>query len=689
MFNFKAVKPNFDSVPLDEDTRLLFASKEIPRPSDWAPGNVKLGIAYSEPGEFSFKGREWQKDIVDAYYCRCLTGCKIPEELQGKILSGYKTIMVCGPVQIGKSITGIDIPWIWWNKFVGGRSLLIYADLETAKDTFDEKIKNNILRNLPELFDGNEDHLRREKVLLLNGISRCGSANVENDFATFPSDLVQLDEVSKYQSSKKELGGFDAIRAARGRQMSYKGVPGFHGILGLVSSPKKHGDPFYNEIHKGGVLILRCQLPCPNCGAYHELTDANIKELPNARGEYDHDHARIVRDNAAVYECPSCKGVINDIDRWSMLKKYIWVADGESVNKDGTIENVNPLRWNALDVCFWPNRLLSMPDKWTFADCLSSFFAARSSMDSRAWETYQNEDMARFISPKTDTPSYSFLLSKCLGYYQYSESARVPDGVEIMFAGVDTQDDGFYYVVRGFGKNMETWLVRHDFIKCDMAEDRFKDPKNVLEIVKNNILEPAYFKQDGQIMEIYAGFIDEGGHRQQDVHYLCKHLHFLKSYKGASSPGAELICRSKNGDHFLGNTQSLSEIVSKFMAGSSWYYPKDIGKIYLEQVVSQYWQEERDLRGQLKYKWVKGRNDHYRDCENYIMAMVMLNNLQEKLTTDTGINNIRQAVAKIGHRTVTTTPRPVINQQQKIERPNPFRDNGRYRDMLRQHRNRF
>jgi phage terminase large subunit GpA-like protein len=684
---FKAVKPNFDAVPLDEDTRSLFASKKIPRPSDWAPGNVHLGIAYGEQGAFSFNGREWQKDIVDAYFCRILAGCKPKED--DELLGGYKTVMVCGPVQIGKSIAGIDIPWIWWNKFVGGRSLVVYADLETAKDTFDEKIKNNIKQNLSELWDGNEDHLRREKVLLLNGICRCGSANVENDFATFPSDLVQLDEVSKYQSSKKETNGFDAIGAARGRQKSYKGVAGYHGILSLVSSPKKHRDPFYNEIHKGGVLILRCQMPCPVCGFYHELTDENIKELPNERGEFDHNHARISQDNAAVYECPNCKGIIHDIDRWKMLKKYIWVADGEEVDKDGNIKNESPLRRKADDVCLWFNRLLSMPDKWTFADCLSAFFAARSSMDARAWETYQNEDMARFMSPKSEAPSYSYLLSKCLDYYQYSESARVPDGVEILFCGVDTQDDGFYYVVRGYGKNMETWLIRHDFIKCDMSLDTYKDPKNVLEVVKNNLLTPVYFKNDGTIMDIYAGFIDEGGHRQADVHFLCKHLHFLKSYKGSSSPGANLIARSKTGDHFLGNTQSLSEIVAKFIAGSSWYYPKDIGKTYLEQVVSQYWQEERDLKGNLKYKWVSGRNDHYRDCENYIMAMVMINNLQEKLTTESGLSAIRHAVTRNINRVQPTITAEAKPPQQRHERPNPFKDTGRYREMLRQPRNRF
>jgi phage terminase large subunit GpA-like protein len=228
--------------------------------------------------------------------------------------------------------------------------------------------------------------------------------------------LVLLDEVAKFASSRKESGGFDSIKAARGRQREYHGMAGAHGILGIVSSPKSHGDVLYNEIHKGGVLILRCHLPCPHCGKYQELIDEQIREIQNDNGQKDHNPQRILKENAAEYECIDCKGTILDIDRWKMIKQYKWLAEGEDY-RYGKIINRNKERDSARDVCFWFNRLLSMPDKFTFADCLASFFSARSSPDPKAWQAYQNEDMARFINPKAEMTSYSYLLSKQLDYY--------------------------------------------------------------------------------------------------------------------------------------------------------------------------------------------------------------------------------------------------------------------------------
>lgn len=660
---FKAVKPDFSEIELKEEHRKLFATPPVPKISEWAEGNFVLTKGYAATGKMSFNGREWQRDICDAFDGR------------------YKTVIVCKPVQVGGSLCAVDVPWTWWNKFIGGRSLIVNADKEKAESVFEERIRPNIKVNILEHWTGNEDDLKREKIVLNNGVCRCGSANVENDFATFPADYVFLDEVAKFASSRKETGGFDCIKAARGRQREYNGMIGAHGVLSIVSSPKRHGDPLYNEIFKGGVLILRCHLPCPACGKYQELTDEQIKEIPNDKGEKDHNPSRIIQENAAEYECVHCKGTIRDIDRWKMLKNYRWLAEGEDV-KNGEIINQNPLRDKAVDVCFWFNRLLSMPDKFTFADCLAAFFVARSSPDPKAWEAYQNEDMARFINPKAEKASYSYLLSKQLDYYQYSELARVPQGVEIIFAGIDTQDDGFYYVVRGFGRNMETWLIRQDFIHCDMKESKYNDPAEVLEQFKRRLFLPVYVRQDGLELPIYAGFIDEGGHRQQDVRYICKHLHIFKSYKGSSTAGADLIKKSSNGDHYIGNTQQLSEIVHRYMTGDTWYYPKDISKSYLEQVVRQYWQEERDSKGNLKYRWVHGGIDHYRDAENYCMGMVVLNNLQERLSTDEGIAQIRNIVMS----KATIIKRSIAQEQpiQQERKPQPFRDPTAYRDMLRQ-----
>jgi hypothetical protein len=64
------------------------------------------------------------------------------------------------------------------------------------------------------------------------------------------------------------------------------------------------------------------------------------------------------------------------------------------------------------------------------------------------------------------------------------------------------------------------------------------------------------------------------------------------------------------------------------------------------------------------------------------MGMVMLNNLQERLSTDRGMDHIREIVVKKSvtiEKTITKAEKPTV-------KPSPFRDPTAYRDMLRQGR---
>jgi phage terminase large subunit GpA-like protein len=656
VFDLPSPKLEYD---FPDHLKNLFLFKTIKKPSEWALENFKLGRGYGEQGLLTFEGREWQKEIVDAYAI-------------------YKKVIVCGPVQVGKSIAGVDIPWCWWNANVGGHSLIAYDDKDKAENIFEERIKENIKSNLREFWSGKDDDLKRDKITLRNGIARCASANVENDFSSFSADIVFLDEVAKFKSH------FDVVGMAEGRQANYKGLPGYHAIMGICSSPKKVGDPLYKEIHKGGVLILRRQMQCPHCKSFHELTDENIKELPNESGEMDHNPVRIRLKNDSRYECPRCHQIILDSDRWEMGKTGVWAAVGEEISIDGRIKNENSLRGKTDTVCFWPNRLVAKPDQWRFSDCLSSFFSARQSPDPKAWEVYQNEHMARFINPVTRQLSHSFLYSRVSAgenqYYQYSEKAFIPDGVVILLAGIDTQDDGFYFAVRGFGKNMESWLIRHGFIACDMNNSLFRDPNEVVSAVRIGVLRPGYYRKDRTEMAPVFGLMDEGGHRRADVHYVCRHLPFLKPYKGSSSMSAEPIKRSKTDLHYMGNTRHWSELVANYMESDTWHLPLDVGKDYLEQVIKQYNEEDTDSHGNKINRWVSGGNDHYRDTENLILAAAFLMSLPEKLNDDSMAEKIKQAA------NTKAKQNAMIQDQINNPKPNPQTAPAKERENYRNHR---
>jgi phage terminase large subunit GpA-like protein len=49
--------------------------------------------------------------------------------------------------------------------------------------------------------------------------------------------------------------------------------------------------------------------------------------------------------------------------------------------------------------------------------------------------------------------------------------AIVPDGVALLTAGVDTQDDRFEITITGWGRDEESWSVAHDVIYGDLETD--------------------------------------------------------------------------------------------------------------------------------------------------------------------------------------------------------------------------
>ncbi|MET6582820.1 terminase gpA endonuclease subunit [Morganella morganii] len=94
-------------------------------------------------------------------------------------------------------------------------------------------------------------------------------------------------------------------------------------------------------------------------------------------------------------------------------------------------------------------------------------------------------------------------------------AAEVPDGITLLTAGIDTQDDRFEIEVVGWGRSEESWSVAHDVIEGDLETP---EPWERLD---------AYLKQiwrraDGRGFAIMAACMDSGGHHTQAVYDFCK-----------------------------------------------------------------------------------------------------------------------------------------------------------------------
>lgn len=93
--------------------------------------------------------------------------------------------------------------------------------------------------------------------------------------------------------------------------------------------------------------------------------------------------------------------------------------------------------------------------------------------------------------------------------------AELPDGVLVLTAGVDTQDDRMEYEIVGFGHFGETWGIEKGIIMGRPDSDEVWQQLD--ELVFDRRLKFA----DGVELPVSIKFVDEGGHFTQDVRLRC------------------------------------------------------------------------------------------------------------------------------------------------------------------------
>ena len=634
--------------------------KERPLASKWAEQNWVLTKVYARKGKF--KPHSWQIPIID-------------------LINDWIVIYIVAPVRMGKTmISDIMRSYCIDQYDMGGT--VIYP----TKDLVESNFKTRIIPSLTEIpvmkkhLTGKADDLTIKQLILKNSIWNTASAQNRNELAQYGAQFIQGDEVAKWR-----VVGFDPDALIDGRQKDYIGTRDYRKVYS--SSPWEVGDLFYKAIYRPGTLILTPHAICPHCKTAFEWSDHHIKEnLPkDSKLRKDPIRLKAEKEKSVRYECPHCKKEITEAMRVEMIEKTIWAAakiemrdfeqKPDTITPDGeVIPGVDRKKMER--VCVNWSRLLDI--NWKFYECLAAFFA--SYKDPKKRRAYEAEDMGRFPKNETDRKSVDYIMSKRFGYLQYGPDAKAPVGVLVVTAHMDTQDNGFYLVIRGWGRNMETWLLRHEFIEAPMDKDQ-KNKKEVLDIVRPQLEKPIY-RADGTRLHIIFGLIDRGGHRPEYVDYLCDHITWLHPYVGLTRVDFKkpIIQRSDSKKShpklYVGQTRLLSDKVEARIGSRLWHLPDDVTDEYMTQLLAQYYVEEVDEHGQVKREFIRLPNDHYRDCENYGEGVALILELEDKLISDDQIKRIEEDINKRNAVQVNTEepkPQENTNRINTLHQPAPRR----------------
>jgi hypothetical protein len=525
-------------------------------------------------------------------------------------------------------------------------------------------IKSEKNPRLRELWNCKEDDLSKKKVRLINSLWRVASANNKNDMASSPAPVTFGSEVAKWEIKKD----FNPVKVLRGRQDGAFGL----GIRKMVleSSPYIVGDYLYKEVFRDGTIILQPHHRCPHCSGWQVLTDKQIK-MRDKSAQHSAAYLRYKKQNAAYYECEFCGHEITEGERTEISEYVVWAAPkietddfqqaAEIIYPDGSIDGrlEHGVRDGYDCVCYNWSRLVDVA--FPFWECLARWF--ESCNDPVEKQSYLCETMARWYKPKTGQLQISGLTQKQLAYNQRG-SAVIPDPVIIITLGVDTHDDRFDYSWVGWGYGLEWFVLRHGSIPIKYLKDgdKIQTYKNFKEALETDPL----LWPDGTPATYRFGLIDRGGHRADEVDYICQQMPLLNAYIGANTYNSErpVIYKSDRGSWYMGHTESLSDMVGEKLESDAFWLPNDTSFDFKNQILKQYRVKKVSPDGIISTKWIHGGDDHYRDTLNYNMGAGIILNLQKILFDKDACETLKKNRLKLQQQNIRQQGTEIINRHQ-------------------------
>jgi hypothetical protein len=413
----------------------------------------------------------------------------------------------------------------------------------------------------------------------------------------------------------------NAIQTAGDRLTTYFQMGIGQGMV--VSSPSIEGDLLYNQLDVFGTHVYAWQVRCGNCSRYQRLDF-----FDNLRYENDGDGT----NKRAKCLCKYCGWEFTDKDNkrsWNNTGMYVRRLQNESGKWYDTEVNMDGIPQYEFKVTerifFWWGSMES-PFR-TFHQIYDKYCQTKDKLHD--YKHFIQCWLAQFWVDDISKTSVSNLRTHCSTY----DKKDVPSQVKVLFAGIDTQDSGFYCVVRGFGADKYTALVDEFFCPCRIDN---ADEEEIIKIISRDIMDRIYLGKAGH-WTIAMAAIDSGGHRTSTIYKVATAFPKLVVCKGRNEQSVTINYNKEINLYLVRTCEYLDETEIKSEL-SSFILPNNVSPDYLTQFCNvRKVQEINKKTGEKKIIWKKTGQCDYRfaDVHSFICLDIL---------TDRGI--VRSEVEK-------------------------------------------
>lgn len=522
----------------------------------------------------------------------------------------YSTIiLVCG-AQMAKTET---ILCVLGHRFVDGPYVpaMYVGPTEKQVRTMSGDRFRKMIQSTPVLLDrlekGHRDKVTEKYIAGVRlGFAWAGSAT---ELSSHPIGLCVVDERDRMVS---DVGGEgDPVELARARLKNYPA-----GKLIICSTPTiEAASPIWSLYEEG--TMHKWAWSCPHCSVWF------VPRLELLRWPKDCSPSEAAATARVV--CPSCGAEIDSSAKPALNRDGRYIA--HAVNDDGEHVPLDDERPNAT-ASYWISGLAS---PWrTFGQSAEVMVRAYRSGEQERIQAALNTEFGELYRAKGDAPAWDEVAKQRQGY----RPPEIPDGVQVITMGVDVQKRGLYYVIRGWGFNSESWLIRHGYIA---GETEYDSVWVLLASVQAELYR-------GGTMALKRAFIDSGYRpgdkwkRPENAIYMhCRRHHGLafptKGHDQQDRPiKASDIDVSVGGRTIKGGVKlwhlDTDHLKSWIFARirwpddqpGGWHLHADADEDYCRQIVS----EELLIKPSGKRIWLRrSRDNHYLDAEVNALAAAM------------------------------------------------------------------
>lgn len=357
-------------------------------------------------------------------------------------------------------------------------------------------------------------------------------------------------------------------------------------------------------------------VPCPHCGHYQYLVFGEKGEKYGIK--FERDENGIIVD--AWYQCAKCHKRIDESEKTDMIEKGKYVHKFPERKTKGFRYNafVTPIGW----INDW---------KYIATKFLEAAAELARGLPAKM-KTWMNSFAAEPYEDKGERPKWKVLYDRCEDYLIMT----VPEPVQLITAGVDTQDNRLEFVVRGWAPQEESWLIYRDVLYGDPADG---------EVFKrlDKVLNYPFVHEGGGHMFIMSMAIDAMGHKTQAVYNWARTRYpRVMAIQGANRATAPVLKSKPSMQDVTFSGELIKKGVRLWSVGSFiakqtlysrlalesgvgvYHWPKGTPREYFKQLTAEKLVKKKDKKGRFIQEWIKTRdNNEALDCENYAYAAAL------------------------------------------------------------------